>query len=201
VQGDAVALVEDVVVLDAGPVEAFFDLIERLREKGLVLGPDRVVEDEEQAPVVPLRVRVVQDERPRIPDVQRTARIRREAEDDLPVDRVRERRQLLGSHRDGRPFEEFRREQLELGALRVEGGPVHFRDHLLHVRGRFARLRPQVRVLREHPAQDRLRLRFPSMQDRILQRELPRGFEAHDRPNRRRVLRLLGHGGDRSPPF
>jgi hypothetical protein len=59
VQGDAVALVQDVVVLDAGPVEALLDLIERLGEKGLVLGPDRVVEDEEQPPVVPLRVYVV----------------------------------------------------------------------------------------------------------------------------------------------
>src|SRR5207245_10959392 len=91
-QRDPVALVQDLVVLDAGPVEAFLHLVERLREERLVLRPDRVVEDKEQPPMVSFRVCVVQDERAGVANVPRAARVRRETEDDLLVDRVRERR-------------------------------------------------------------------------------------------------------------
>ena len=45
--------------------------------------------------MVPLLVRVVQDERPRVPDVEGAARVGGETQDDLSVHRVREGRELL----------------------------------------------------------------------------------------------------------
>src|SRR5436190_911057 len=50
-----------------------------------------------------------------------------------------------------------------------------------------ARATPQGGILREEPAQDRLRVRVAVVEDRVLQRELPRRIQAHGRPNRTRV--------------
>jgi hypothetical protein len=69
VQGDAVALVQYLVVFDTGPVEALPHLVVGLGQEGLLLRTDRVVEDEEEAGVVRLRVGVVQEEGPCVPDV------------------------------------------------------------------------------------------------------------------------------------
>src|SRR5438093_1620612 len=187
VQGDAVALVEDLVELDAGPVQTFPDLVERLGEEGLVFRSDRVVEDEEELAVVLLRVRVIQDERPRVPNVEGAARVRREAKDDLAVDGVRERREFLRAHPGRRPFEEFRSDRGQFRPLRLGREAVHVRDDALHMVRDFLCASTQARVLCEHPSKDRLGVRFPSMKNGILQDELSGGFEAHERPNRSRV--------------
>jgi hypothetical protein len=64
---------------------------------------------------------------------------------------------------------------------------VHVVDDALDGRGGLARAGAQARVLREEASEDRLRIRLPSMHDRIVEGELPRGIEAHIRPNLRRV--------------
>src|SRR5207237_8987972 len=83
VQGDAVALVEHLVEVDAGPVQTFPDLVERLWEEGLVFRSDRVVEDEEELAVVLLRVRVIPHGRPCVPNGSGAARVRRDGNDSL----------------------------------------------------------------------------------------------------------------------
>src|SRR5438309_2056227 len=76
-QRDAVALVEDLLVLDARPLQPFADLIEGLGKERLLFRSNRIVEYEEKSAVVLLRVCAVQDERPRATDVEWTARARR----------------------------------------------------------------------------------------------------------------------------
>src|SRR5712691_4007797 len=98
VQRDAVALVQDLVIFDARPVEARPNLIVRFREDRFLLRSDRIVEHEEEATMIALRVGVVQDEGARVPDVQRTARVRGETKDHVSIRGPRERRQYLRTH-------------------------------------------------------------------------------------------------------
>ncbi len=137
--------------------------------------------------MVLLRVRVIQDERPRVPDVEGAARVRREAKDDLAIDGVRERREFLRAYYGHRPFEEFRSDCGQLRPLHLGSEAVHVRNDTLHVVRDFLCAPTQARVLCEHPSKDRLDVRFSSMKNGILQGELSRGFEAHERPNRGRV--------------
>src|SRR2546425_394440 len=191
VQRDPVALVQDLVVLDAGPVEALLHLVERLREERLVLRPDRIVEDEEQLPMVALRVCVVQDERPRVADVERAARIGREAQDHRSVDGVRERWQLLWADIMSDLLEEFRCNRRELRPLRFEAEIVHVRDDAFDVRRRLFSAPPEGGVFGEQPAEDRLRVRLAFVEDGVLQREFPCGFEGHVGANFLGLLSLL----------
>src|SRR2546428_665304 len=173
------------------PDAALLDLVERLREERLGLRPDRIVEDEEQLPMVALRVCVVQDERPRVADVERAARIGREAQDHRSVDGVRERWQLLWADIMSDLLEEFRCNRRELRPLRFEAEIVHVRDDAFDVRRRLFSAPPEGGVFGEQPAEDRLRVRLAFVEDGVLQREFPCGFEGHVGANFLGLLSLL----------
>jgi len=141
--------------------------------------------------MVSLRVCVVQDERPRVADVQRAARVRRETEDDLPVDRIRERREFLRSGVGSDFLQEFGCDRREFRPLGLEAEFVHVRDDALDQDRGLLGPRAERPVFREHLPEDGLRVRLASVEDRVLQREFPGGFQGHVAANFLGLLSLL----------
>ncbi len=175
------------MVLDAGPVQALAHLVEGLREEGFLLRADRVVEDEEQASVVPLHVGVVEDEGAGVPDVEGPARVGREAADHPAVLRGRERREFLGARFALRLLEEFGGQRRQLGLLGFRVQAVDLGDDPFDLSGHLLCTGTQGRVLGQELAQDGFGLGLPSMEDGVLQGILAGGSERHGRPNGRRV--------------
>jgi hypothetical protein len=84
-------------------------------------------------------------------------------------------------------LEEFWRGREELDPLRFQRKLVHVVHDAIDLRGDLTHTSAEGRIRRNELPEDGVGIGLSSMEDRILQGEFSRGFQAHIRPNRPRL--------------
>ncbi|OQC71128.1 MAG: hypothetical protein BWX50_00602 [Euryarchaeota archaeon ADurb.Bin009] len=163
---EPVALVDDIGDVESQPLD-----ILKHHPVGLGVDPPGVgILDAEDVPAaVAPDVVVVQDGSPRVPEVQRSARVRRKPHDDAVL-RPFEGGKFAGTLvRPGELLEEFGGEFQEKALSLRRGDRRHLRDRIFCKRPDIASPAPKLGVFPEHYADDRTALRGAAVFHRVLQ--------------------------------